>query len=691
MKNITRKTFGGIISAILAAAVMLSAFTLTAFAANETVNTVTIFTTNDIHGVLGGDEAPISMSTIAAIKASTQNALLVDAGDATQGTSFATITKGADVIKMMNAAGYDLLVPGNHEFDYGTETLIKNAGSAEFPFVTSNVTLNEKPMFDGTVVLKAGSYKVAFIGVTTTHTAVGTNPSQLSGVEFHDEVTSVNESIDALENEAVDAIIIVGHLGDIEVDVDCTSAQLLDGLSDKALSKVTAFVDGHSHDIENGVIFSKNGKNIPIVQTGTRLNNLGRITITFDENRAAEVKAEVLSAEEVNAYVLTADGEKKAADVAKVLEEINKVHDGILGEKLCENKTPLWGGYVYFDYAETRIVETNYGDFVTDAFAHYGRIFSKQQKLDMPVVAVQNGGGISATLPFGDVTRGDVLDAYNHGNLIVAVKVNPAQLFALIENGLVTTGQDDTGMLLREKPSGSFLQVSGLTYTYDPSGESGKKIVSIVLDNGTELSRGDSESGLILVTNEYVANFAQIAQAPKLGELGGEDYIVESYILEQTENGTKPLSVPLDGGRIKILNDSSPATYTVTIPVKNSKNENAPANRVVHLSIDGAEAQQYITDKDGNISVTLVKGAHSLYLTESADNKPVYVNNYSGAGTVFTKDGVYSLSFKASDNLPEYTEPDEEPIPETGVEFPAVIVCAAFGIAAVFAVNKKKS
>lgn len=69
----------------------------------------------------------------AALKKSVPGSLLIDAGDATQGSSFATLTKGKDLIRLKNAVGYDVMAAGNHEFDYGQYQLLLNAQAEEFP------------------------------------------------------------------------------------------------------------------------------------------------------------------------------------------------------------------------------------------------------------------------------------------------------------------------------------------------------------------------------------------------------------------------------------------------------------------------------------------------------------------------------------------------------------------------------
>ncbi len=306
---------------------------------------------------------------------------------------------------------------------------------------------------------------------------------------------------------------------------------------------------------------------------------------------------------------------------------------------------PIWGGYIYYDYAEPRIVETTMGDLVTDAFRYYGQIFADNNNITAPVIGVENGGGISATLPYGIVTRGDILNAFNHGNTVDVIRVYPSQLYTALELGLSMTGQDDTGLLIREKPSGSFLQVSGITYTYDPAGEAGSKVVSVVLDDGTELSRDDEETDLFVVTNNYVTTFDGFNSTMKFGELGGEDAIVMDYILYLTNDGADTLTIDRPAGRIVVAGDKSPETYDVVIPVKTPNgSEHDFAGTEFEIVIDNEDPEEVVCGADG-LHLTVSKGAHTFYLAESADAVPVYTNNYSGSGIVTTADGYYHLYF----------------------------------------------
>ncbi len=656
-----RKAFALFLALALCLGMALPALAQSGDAASA--DTVTIYTTNDLHGVVANSDASIGLAQIAAIKASTPNALLIDAGDATQGASFATVTQGADVIRMMNAAGYDAMAAGNHEFDYGAAQLKVNESLAKFPILAVNVCdTNGYPLLAEQVTIEVGGHEICFIGVTTTATETSTNPKLLEGVVFGDEVAAVGTMLHNV-SPLVDAVVLVTHLGDNAAAVPCTSAQLLDALSEDQRSIIAAVIDGHSHTVENTTV-----DGIPVVQTGTLDTALGKLTLHFAADGTVTADEEVLDYAAAMAFPLNEDGEAAAQKVEEELAAITAEQETVLSQPLCETATPLWGGYIYYDYAEPRIAETSYGDFVCDAFATYAEVFAGQQNMDrVPVIAVENGGGISATLPLGAVTQGDVLGAFNHGNMVEVLLVTPSQLYAALEAGLTMTGQDETGLLLRERVSGSFLQVSGFSYAYDPAGPSGAKVTAVTLDDGTALARDDQMTELLLATNAYVAASAPFAGAEKLGELGGEDLLVASYLLEATDNGAAPLSRPTTAGRITIANDQSPDTYTVAVPVEPVDGSSA-AGLTVTLRIDDGEEQEYTADGDGLVQLTLAKGPHTLYMTGAADGRPVYVNNYSGSGTVTTADGYYHLGFPYDAAL---TEPEPTPAPAGESEEPA--------------------
>lgn len=603
--------------------------------------TVTLYTTNDLHGVVGPspDDGVLGLPLIAGIAASTENAVLLDAGDATQGASFATVDTGAHVIDVMNAAGYQAMAAGNHEFDYGAEALLRNAEKAQFPILSANVTLNGQPLLTPSAVVEAAGYKIGLIGLTTASTATSTNPAQLAGIAFENELDSAKAAI-AAPSDDVDAIVVIAHLGDNPLATGVTSQALVEGLAPEERAKIAAVVDGHSHTVENTAVAG-----IPVVQTGTLDTALGVVTIQFAADGSFTAEGNVWDYAAAAAFPLSEAGLEAQARTQAAYDQCVADMEPILAEELAYTGAPIWGGYIYYDYAEPRIVETTMGDFVTDAFRHYGELFAANNGLTMPVIGLENGGGISATFPYGIVSRGDVLNAFNHGNMVDVLQVTPAQLYTALELGLTMTGQDETGLLLREKVSGSFLQVSGLTYAYDPAGEAGSKVVSVTLDDGTALARDDETTKIMVVTNNYVTTFSGLKDGEKLGELGGEDALVQDYVLLLTENGEKTLTVDKPAERIQIANDQSPETYDVVIPILSADGDDHDfSGYEFTVVIDNEETRKVVCEENA-LHLTVSKGTHTFYLAEATYAVPVYTNNYSGSGTVTTAQGYYQLAF----------------------------------------------
>ena len=130
--------------------------------------------------------------------------------------------------------------------------------------------------------------------------------------------------------------------------------------------------------------------------------------------------------------------------------------------------------------AVTRLVETNYGDFTADAFKSAAETYLQTlgTDTDLPVIAVENGGGIRAMAPNGEITMGDLISAFPFSNTIYLKKVTPSILYEVMEvSGSTLDGQDkETGMLLQQTNSGGFLQISGFTVVYNPDEEAGNRV-----------------------------------------------------------------------------------------------------------------------------------------------------------------------------------------------------------------------
>ena len=177
-------------------------------------NTVTILYTNDIHTYVNnmvteedGSEHPgMNYGKIAAMKKDLQAAgetvLLVDAGDHLQGTAYGALDEGRAITDLMNAAGYDLATPGNHEFDYGLFRFFSSMAKAKFPYISCNFyeVSTESPLLQPSYVVQCGDKKVAFVGISSPETMYSTTPRYFQDAAGMPTVSTEGCPLAAYEN-----------------------------------------------------------------------------------------------------------------------------------------------------------------------------------------------------------------------------------------------------------------------------------------------------------------------------------------------------------------------------------------------------------------------------------------------------------------------------------------------------------
>jgi len=603
-------------------------------AAKETKEIV-IYHTNDMHGAVVYEEGgSIGLDHVAAMKKQTPNAILADAGDATQGLPYASLTQGADIMELMNAAGYDVMAAGNHEFDFGTEKFLQNVSLADFPVLAANVYRNGVPLLDGKekngchTIIERDGIKVGFFGLTTAATATSTNPEGIKGLEFKDELETARQEIDALTEEGADVIVAIAHLG-IYTNVPWDSNSLAEAMTGEYAGKLDVIIDGHSHTASSDFV-----NDILVMQTGTGLKNLGKVVIGFDEEGILDsIEGEILLAEEVIEAV--EPEEEVQSQINSVVERMMADLSDVIGS----SESVLWGGTID-GVAEARVVETNLGNLAADAYKDAAESFLAEAKgmesyQGLPVVAAENGGGIRASLPKGEVTKGDFINIFPFSNTLMIKEITPKILFGLLENSVSAIyGQEKETGLLTADANGGFLQVSGIRFIYDPEKEQGEKVLSVVLEaTGEELDRTDEKTRILFVSNNFIMSggndYTVLAELPMVGEIGGELETVENYFLKITEG--KELPVQTVQGRITIEGGYAPKDYTAYISIVNADGTTA-ANTPVTYYVDQEEAKEGVTDEEGMLSIVVSDGPHCVSLLEK--QKPVYINNYTGAGIV---------------------------------------------------------
>ena len=413
---------------------------------------VTILYTNDVHTYIDKQSPKLTYAAIADLKQSYQDAgkdvLLVDAGDHVQGTAYGSMDEGASIIKLMNAAGYDVATPGNHEFDYGMDRAKAIMKEADFPYLSCNwvdlrTTLRVLPSVK---VFVRGGRRIAFVGVTTPETFTKSTPAYFmdkaqrkyiydiqggeDGKKLYD---AVQKAIDKAKLLA-DVVIGLGHLGVDPSSSPWTSEEVI-----AHTSGFDAFIDGHSHTVmENKQVQDASGKAVTLTQTGSYFANVGEMTIAADGTITTKL-------------IPTHEG-MDAGIAAMQTGWVNTVDD-MLGEKIAVGDSDFYVSDPATGKRRIRSAETNLGDFVADGIYTY---FNEVEKLHCDV-AIMNGGGIRADVPAGDWTFKTCKQVSPFGNVACLMSVTGKQIQDALEFAARFAGEGG-------KENGGFLQVAGATY-----------------------------------------------------------------------------------------------------------------------------------------------------------------------------------------------------------------------------------
>ena len=413
---------------------------------------VTILYTNDVHTYIDKQSPKLTYAAIADLKQSYQDAgkdvLLVDAGDHVQGTAYGSMDEGASIIKLMNAAGYDVATPGNHEFDYGMDRAKAIMKEADFPYLSCNwvdlrTTLRVLPSVK---VFVRGGRRIAFVGVTTPETFTKSTPAYFmdkaqrkyiydiqggeDGKKLYD---AVQKAIDKAKLLA-DVVIGLGHLGVDPSSSPWTSEEVI-----AHTSGFDAFIDGHSHTVmENKQVQDASGKAVTLTQTGSYFANVGEMTIAADGTITTKL-------------IPTHEG-MDAGIAAMQTSWVNTVDD-MLGEKIAVGDSEFYVTDPATGKRRIRSAETNLGDFVADGIYTY---FNEVEKLHCDV-AIMNGGGIRADVPAGDWTFKTCKQISPFGNVACLMSVTGKQIQDALEFAARFAGEGG-------KENGGFLQVAGATY-----------------------------------------------------------------------------------------------------------------------------------------------------------------------------------------------------------------------------------
>lgn len=405
------------------------------------------------------------------------NVLVLDAGDQFQGSLFYSTYKGDAAVRFLNVIKPDVMAVGNHEFDDGPEKLAEFMGKANFPVISGNTSVYTEPLLkgklDGYVIVEKGGEKIGVVSVLASDTAETSSPGD--NVKFTDEIRYLQSIVPEIESQGVNKIIALTHVG---LATDKKIAAAVPGID--------VIVGGHSHTLLSNtdekaagaypvMVENPEGINVPIVQAYAYSKYVGEISINFDDNG-------VVTAAYGQPHLLDASVFPDA-DFLITIEDLAKPIEALKQKPVGSSQAAIDG-----DRNSCRLNECSMGNLVADAMLERTR----NQGVS---IAIQNGGGLRASIDAGDVTMGEVLSVLPFQNAISTFELKGADIIASLENGVSQV----------EEVKGRFAQVAGLRYAWDDSVETMKgRIKQVQVMEDGKWTDIDPEKVYAVVSNDFM-------------------------------------------------------------------------------------------------------------------------------------------------------------------------------------------
>ena len=398
---------------------------------------------NDVHCAIEG-YAKMAGYRDAILNADTAWVVTASAGDYVQGGAVGSLSKGQYVIDVMKAVGYDAVTLGNHEFDYRVPQMRHLMGQLPAGTVTCCNFYNaahDSLYYQEYVIKQVGSRKIAFVGVTTPGTMrseaysfyADDNITLLYDLRESDCVTLVQNAVDQARAKGADYVVLLAHLGEAYLGHTTIYTPTL-------LAKtrgIDIVLDGHTHSTIPGQKYpNMDGDDVYSMQTGTKFENIGKLTITAD----GKISTELVPLAEIT---------QSSAKVAKVIDDSKAQIEGQLKEEIGMNYSPDFMLNDGEGLSTARYKCMPLGTLIADAY----RYTTGSQ------IGMVNGGGIRSSLPLGMMTYGSLLDIQPFCNDLMTVSATGQQILDALESSVS----------LYPMLSGSFLQSAGLRYEFDPN------------------------------------------------------------------------------------------------------------------------------------------------------------------------------------------------------------------------------
>jgi 2',3'-cyclic-nucleotide 2'-phosphodiesterase (5'-nucleotidase family) len=420
-------------------------------------------------------------------------AILLDGGDQFQGTPASNMAFGRPVITIFNRLGRTASALGNHEFDWGQDTLRARMREARYPFLAANVTDaagKDVAWIPDDTLVTVGGVRIGIIGVATVVTPTTTLPANVADLRFTNPIPVVNARARALRGRGAQLVVVVAHAGAF---CATTPTPTCDGeiveLAQGITERVDAIVSGHTHSPVATVI-----NRIPIVQARSHGSALGVLDVSLSGADPVIALRDVLPDR-------TAPDPATDSLVRAVMEPLR----AIVNRPIATIADPMSAGVL--------------GNFMADAFRAAGE----------GDVSVMNRGGVRAVLDSGTVTYGELFEIAPFANMLVRLTITGAGLRAWFEKAFASRN--------------SAALLSGVVITIDTTRAPGSRVVSVMMSNGQPLV--DTQTYRFVYSDFLNANgdgLQATEGVQRVEELG----IIDIDALTQYVRRNSPVRAPTD-------------------------------------------------------------------------------------------------------------------------------------------------
>ncbi|MBQ9357557.1 MAG: bifunctional metallophosphatase/5'-nucleotidase [Prevotella sp.] len=521
-----------LLNLVLLAPLFGSSHAVSATIGTDDEKSIVILYENDVHCAIDGYKRLAGLRD-AIVQSDTAWVAIVSNGDYLQGATAGALSHGQYIIDVMRTVGYDAITLGNHEFDYGVPRMKELLAQMNAPVLCCNLfdplSIGGRwgaPHYGSYVIRSYGNRKIAFIGVTTPESMVAesysffdSNGQLLYDLRNNDLALLVQTAVDRARSAGADYVVVLSHLGEEQPVIGLSSHQLI-----AATSGIDVLLDGHSHSvIEHVEVANMEGRMVPVSQTGTQFQNVGKLVISTD----GHINTSLIPVNEI-----TYENQRVSAAIDSVRREVERV----TARQVSRSDFLL----TINDAAGERLVrlgETNLADLVTDAFRH-----SMQAE-----IGLCNGGGIRTNIPAGTITYGNVVDVLPFDNHMAKIEATGKEITTMLEWCTATLPTEE----------GQFPQVSGLRFTIHLQSHTITDVT--VLDQATNTWKPiDPEHRYTVATSDYylgggfydtLKGCTQLTLSSKLTRDALAEY------LENTLGGSVPDIYQQSQSRITIVND----------------------------------------------------------------------------------------------------------------------------------------